>query len=718
MRRTLIALLPLALTLAACSPGGAPKPSSATPVIVISVDTLRADRLPMYGYGAVATPNLDALRKESILYRNAYAHCPLTLPSHATIFTGQLPADNGVRDNIGYELPETATTLAEAMKANGYATGGAISAYVLRKKTGIAQGFDFWEDEIELRGANLTVGRIQRDGAETVELAKRWIGAQTKPFLFFLHLYEPHSPYEAPEPYGTRYADAYDGEIAYTDDLVGRFVSFLREKDVWDDALVIFLSDHGEGLGDHGEDEHGIFLYREAIHVPLLVKLPGGKLGGSTVETLAQLADVFPTITAQTATGGGSPWGETRSLIALAQEDRSERKIYSETYYPRIHFGWNDLHSIVDGSWHFIKAPKPELFDMARDPAEHANVLEANRRTYFAMQQALAPLVKKAAKPSEVDDEEAAKLAALGYLGSTVESDPDEVLPDAKDKIGWFRDLQKAFTLIRGNRLHEGLELTDRILADNPKMLDVWGLKSRALALLGRETEAIEAAKEGLRLNPSASHFAIEIGNLALRTGDLEQAEKHAELVVDREPAQAHEILARVWIARKNLDRAETEAQKALESDDDRVTALLALARVESERKNLEKALGYLDQAVASLDAKGNRAVTNVHFLRGDVLARLGRIEEAETELRKEIEYFPEAPTAYRNLILLLTAQGRVDEATRLVFQLAEASPTPAAYEAIVSTLRTLGDERGARYWARKALKEYPEAREFRKFAG
>ncbi|HEY0787605.1 MAG TPA: sulfatase-like hydrolase/transferase, partial [Thermoanaerobaculia bacterium] len=628
-----------------------------------------------------------------ILYRNAYSHCPLTLPSHATIFTGQLPADNGVRDNIGYELPETAATLAEALRANGYATGGAVSAYVLRKKTGIAQGFDFWEDEIELRGANLTVGRIQRDGAETVEIAKRWIGAQTKPFFFFLHLYEPHTPYAPPEPFKSRYASPYDGEVAYTDDLVGRVVTFLKEKDLWDDALVIVLSDHGEGLGDHGEDEHGIFLYREAIHVPLLVKLPGGGLAGTSVDTPVQLADVFATVAAQTGTKGGAPWKETKSLIALAQEGTASRAVYSETYYPRFHFGWNDLHSITDGTWHYIRSPKPELFDTQRDPGERQNVLEANRRRYFALQKTLDPFVRRAAAPAAVDAEDAAKLAALGYVGSTVESDPDEVLPDAKDKIGSFREMQRAFTLIKNNQLREGLALTERILADNPRMLDVWGLKSRALASLGRESEAIEAAKEGLRLNPNAAHLAIEIGNLSLRIGDLEQAEKHAELVVEREPSAAHEILARVWIARKDLDRAEAEARKALQADDDRVTALLAMARVESERKNYEKALVYLDEAVASLDQKGNRAVTNVHFLRGDVLARLGRVEEAERELRKEIEYFPEAPLAYRNLILLLVAQGRVDEATRLVFRLAEASPTPPAYQAIVDTLKAVGDE-------------------------
>lgn len=713
VRRAL--LFALAVIAAACSRESSPSPSSRTPVILISVDTLRADRLPAWGYRGVVTPNLERLRNESILYRNAYSHCPLTLPSHATIFTGQLPAENGIRDNVGYRLDEEAVTLAESLRDNGYATGGAISSFVLREATGISQGFAFWEDDVEMTGPNMTIGRIQRDGAETIELAGRWIAEQTDPLFFFLHLYEPHTPYAPPEPYASRYADRYDGEIAYSDDLVGRFLDLLREKGIYDDALIIFFSDHGEGLGDHGEDEHGIFLYREAIQVPLMVKLPGGARAGETVETPVQLSDIFPTVLELSATAGEIP-PHSASLLSFVGRAPVERRIYSETYYPRFHFGWNDLHSLVDARYHMIQAPKPELFDLASDPKESRNVLEENRRTFFAMQNEIAPLIRQAAAPAPVDAEEAAKLAALGYLGSTVQTSPDEVLPDPKDKIDTFRDIQKAFTMARKGEQQEALALIDAILADNPRMLDVWALRSRTLATLGREQEAIEAAKEGLRLAPNASHLAIQIANLSLELGDLDQARDHAELVVSSEPAQAHEVLARIWIARKDFEKAEEEARKALETDGDRVISLLTLARVEKERQNFEKSLQYLDQAKGLVSERENRAISNLHYLRGDVLARLGRFEEAEADLRKEIEFFPDSPAPYKNLVLLLVTQDRNDEATALIFALAKESPTPPAYRAIIDTLETLGDDRGVRFWARRALAEYPKADEFRAF--
>ena len=219
----------------------------------------------MYGYAGVETPVLSAFRKEAILFERAYSHVPLTLPSHGSIFTGTLPAVHGLRDNLGYTLNPKVPTLAELLKTNGYATGGAISSIVLNGGSGIGRGFDFYEDTVEPKEANQALSRVQRSGAETEQLLARWLEAQPpdRPLFAFLHLYEPHTPYEPPEPYAGRYlSQPYDGEIAYADELVGRFLEVLKKKGLYDRALVVVLSDHGEGLGEHGEDEHGIFLYR------------------------------------------------------------------------------------------------------------------------------------------------------------------------------------------------------------------------------------------------------------------------------------------------------------------------------------------------------------------------------------------------------------------------------------------------------------------------
>ena len=284
-RAALSGLAAVVLAVAACGRSGgpvAPPRFPGAPVVLVTIDTLRADRLPMYGYGKVETPALDALRKDSVLFEQAYAHVPLTLPSHASVFTGLEPGMHGVLDNSGYRLPAGEPTLAELLKAKGYATGGAVSAAVLASRSGIARGFDFWEEKVEAKGPVSMLDFVERPGWETSRLLLDWLRPHAgEKFLAFLHVYEPHAPYTPPEPFRSKYADRYDGEVAASDAVVGAFLEELKKLGVYDRAIVVLLSDHGEGLGDHGEDEHGVFLYREAIQVPLLVKLPSAGAGRS-----------------------------------------------------------------------------------------------------------------------------------------------------------------------------------------------------------------------------------------------------------------------------------------------------------------------------------------------------------------------------------------------------------------------------------------------------
>ncbi|HYH06327.1 MAG TPA: sulfatase-like hydrolase/transferase [Thermoanaerobaculia bacterium] len=699
------------LLLAACG-DRVPRPSNETPVFLISIDTLRSDRLPAYGYRGVATPAIDRLRADGILFEHAYSHCPLTLPSHATILTGRLPADTGIRDNVGYQLDPNVPTLAELLGKNGYRTGAAVSSFVLRKNTRIDRGFSFWDDQVEQGSSATAIGEIQRPGPKTAEVAKRWIAEHGgNPLFFLLHLYEPHTPYEPPEPFRSRYPNPYDGEIAAADQIVEEFLAFLEQQDLYDRSLIILFSDHGEGLGDHGEDEHGIFLYREAIQVPLIVKLPKSAMRGRSVATAVQLSDIFPTVTEVTGTRTGVVDG--KSLLSFLKGEPRQRLVYSETYYPRFHFGWSDLHSLTDGQKHLIQAPRPELFALATDPGEKHNVLQQDRRAYTAMRNALQPLIREAAAPSAIDSEEAAKLAALGYLGAGAQTAPGAELPDPKDSIGVLADVRHAFTLARRDETDTALALTEKLLAANPAMLDLWDLKARLLATQRRQREAIEAAKEGLRLAPTASHLALLIATIALEIGDTKEAEQHAELAMRIEPARAHDLLARVWIERGDLARAESEARKSLASQKDRALAFVTLARVQKERGNYGDALGSLDAAAASLAERGSRTINGLHFLRGDALARLGRIGEAEQAFREEIRLFPQESRAYKNLILLYVADGRTQEATRLIHELVEKSPTPLGYFAVIDVLKTVGDERGVKFWARRAQQRFPNDRRF-----
>ncbi len=721
MPRRLKLALPALLVLLALAGCGrfAPQPSNKTPVILISIDTLRSDHLPAYGYKGVETPNIDALRADSILYEHAYSHVPLTLPSHCSILTGLLPADHGVRDNVGYRLASNVPTLQELLKKNGYATGGAVSAFVLRRETGIARGFDFYDDEVEPLGPSKVIGRVQRQGGETLQASEKWLAAQSakKPFFFFLHLYDPHTPYKAPEPFFSRYTNKYDGEIAYSDFVVGKLLEQLKASGIYDRALIVLLSDHGEGLNEHGEEEHGIFLYREDLQIPLMVKLPHSQKGGATVKTPVELVDVFPTILQQTATPLPRNEHLTGESLLAFLDGGKVRPIYAETYYPRFHFGWSDLHSLIEGNDHFIRAPQPEIYDLASDPGETHNLLEQSRRTYVRMRAAIEPFVKAAAAPTNVDPEEAAKLAALGYVGSTVETHEGENLPDPKTTIEVFRQIRLAYTQYRDGREDEAMALTNKLLADNPQITDLWDLKYQIYDKLGKKKEAVESAKEGLHHVPTSIALLFDVAGGALSLGDLDTAQQHAEIAVKMEPGRAHEILARVWLARGNRPKAEQEAKTAISSMPDPTPALLLLAGMAKDDGNLTGALQYLDQAAERVAKKRPPREQELHLDRGDILARLGRNADAEREFRAEIADFPTDPRAYSSLMLLLASEQRLQEATNLVYEFVKAAPGAQTYAVVSDTLKAMGDSNGALYWAVQGLQKYPSDPELRRLA-
>jgi choline-sulfatase len=685
--------------------------TAGTPVILISIDTLRSDHLPAYGYSRIETPALDRLRSDSILYQHAYSHCPLTLVSHASIFTGLLPAEHGIRDNIGYVLNPKTKTIAEVLKSKGYATGGAVSAIVLRGETGIKRGFDFWDDDIDIDPTFLSMGRAQRSGDETREASQKWISQHKgQPFFFFFHIYEPHTPYDPPEPFKSKYGSTYDGDVAAADAVIGRFLDFLRDQGLYDRAAIILLSDHGEGLGDHGEEEHGVLLYREALQVPLMVKLPKSKQGGKTVSAPVELIDVFPTVTEAL---GIQEKSEGTSLMAMLDaRGKVDRPIYSETYYPRFHFGWSDLHSLISDSNHYIQAPRPELYDLASDPNEKKNALELNRRTYAAMRNAIAPFVKGAEAPKAINPEQAQQLAALGYIGSTVSTTSNVPLPDPKDKVGISGDVRKGFLAFQEKRYEDATRLFSELLRENPNMPDILSIQARSLEKLGRYDEAIATAKQGLRISPTATNLALTVANLSLQLHKLDEAEKHAKLAMADLPTEAHRVLALIALERKDYARATAEATAVAGPKRDRPYALMLLGRIALEKGNLDEAMRYFDQAKEITQAKHRQPVASLNFLRGDTLARMGKAEEAEEAFRSEIQQFPTEPQPYKNLILLYATEGKNDAATQLIFALEKASPTPPSYIAISETLKTVGDRNGSRFWAARGLSRFPNDRQ------
>lgn len=482
------------------------------PVIIISIDTLRADHLPAYGYDGVTTPAIDALRADSILYANAWSHCPMTLPSHVSLLTGKLPYEHGVRNNIGYRFDaDRHDSIPAMLRREGYATGAAVSAYVMRAGTGLGHTFDFYDDR----------GDPSRAGAETVAAATSWISGQvTTPFFFLLHLFEPHSPYDAAEPYRSAAATPYDAEIAAADAVVGRFIEILKAKAIYDRAIILLLSDHGEGLGDHGESEHGVFLYREALHVPLMIKLPRSERRGETVPEPVQLIDVAPTIAALTGTALRS---DVRGASLIVTPPK-ERQIYSETLLPRIHFGWSELRSLAGERHHFIEAPRSELYDYVADPGEKNNLARDERRIFASMRD----VMKEHAAPVEtpqIDDEEAEKLAALGYIGQARSDTGTAKLPDPKDVIGDLEELRRATELERSGDLTRAGAAYRKIADRNPRFADAWLHLATIQERAGERNAAIDSYKRALIAAPElTSEVAFRVALILVEQDRLPEA--------------------------------------------------------------------------------------------------------------------------------------------------------------------------------------------------
>ena len=290
------------------------------PIILISIDTLRADRLPVYGYTELDTPAIDALAADGVVFEHAYSHAPQTLPAHTSMFTGKLPVEHAVRDNLGFSVDDEETLLPDLLAAQGYVSAAVVSSYVLRTEVGLARAFDVYDDKMPVASPGMSIGQVQRDGADSLAVAERWLDTTgASPFFLFLHLYDPHKPYSPPDRFA--HYGPYNGEIAYADEIVGQLFDSLRARGLYDDALIILLSDHGEGLADHGEEEHGIFLYDEAIRVPFIVKQPGSRAAGLRVPNPVQHIDLLPTLLDLV---GAEPIAELRgrSLRPLLEGDR------------------------------------------------------------------------------------------------------------------------------------------------------------------------------------------------------------------------------------------------------------------------------------------------------------------------------------------------------------------------------------------------------------
>ena len=389
----------------------APRPSG---LVIITLDTTRADRLPAYGFGSLATPAIDGLTAHGAIFDDAMSVAPLTLPAHASLFTGLYPANHGVRENDSPALDRSHATLAGILRDRGFHTAAFVGSVVLHRDRGLSRGFEVYDDG----SAEGVPAPKRRQGSEVVDRARAWIDRlDDRPFFLWVHLYDVHAPQALPMDLRRAYGDRYEGGIAYVDAQVGRVLEALERRHLLANTVVVLAGDHGESLGEHGEKEHGIFLYQSTLRVPLVICSPG--MTARRVPAATSLVDVFPTVLQLLGIQSRVPHDGISLVPALAGGGLPKRAIYAESLYA-AHFGWGPLRMIREGEFKFIDAPSSELYDLARDPGEQQNVSDKHLATVSALSRTLQSMstdLAAQAAGTQLPPERRQALQALGYVG-------------------------------------------------------------------------------------------------------------------------------------------------------------------------------------------------------------------------------------------------------------------------------------------------------------
>lgn len=639
-----------ALTLlAALVLGGLPTSSgvssgSRPPVILITLDTTRADRMGFLGSKRGLTPNLDLLAREAIVFEKAYAQAPLTTVSHATILTGTYPQFHLVND-FGSRLGNDVPFLPDLLHQHGYHTAAFVGSIILDPRNGLApgfdRGFDFYDAGYQLhQGGQDRFKTVERRANQVVANALDWLRQDSAtPFFLWLHLYDPHQPYDPPGSYASRFAShPYDGEIAYIDQALGKFFSYLKAHSLYSDSLIAVMADHGEALGQHGEETHGIFLYDETIHVPLILKLPQNRLAGRRVSSSVRLVDVAPTIIeAVGARVPGEMQGE--SLLRTLTQSASNRDVYSETDYPNQGFGWSAIRSLRDGKYLFVEAPRRELYDTSVDPREAQNIAEKDAGVTSSLAARLTDFERKyagshTANPaSAITPEQKAALAALrslGYVAHGADNHSSSAeLADPKDKIAVANELQDATLMVEENRSVEAIPLLEKVASSDPRIYFAQLELGLAEANQKHYEKAVAPLTKATDLMPESAIAQYELGVVLFETGDGRAAATHLEKAVALMPesADAHFSLASVDARVDRVPEATQELRRAIEIEPNHYRANLLMGRILSLQGDPKNAIPYLKHA-----ARTQPSSKEAHLFLADAYRQMGMQTAANTE--------------------------------------------------------------------------------------
>jgi arylsulfatase A-like enzyme/tetratricopeptide (TPR) repeat protein len=661
----LVAVAALSLSLQGQrAPGG--RPAAAPPnILLVTIDTLRADRVGAYGAKSPATPVMDRLAREGVLFEQATVQVPLTRPSHVSILTGEYPFTHGIRDNFSQPLGREHRTLAELLKSKGYVTGGFVGAFILNSQSGLGRGFDEFDDTFDVGGKrSVFFSEYQRRAGAVEEKAGPWIdrvATGRQPFFAWVHFYDPHSPYDPPPPYDARYGKhSYDGEVAYTDEILGKLLGHLDRLKVRDRTLVVVVSDHGEGLGDHSEDEHGFFVYDYAVRVPLIVRFPGVLPAGVRVKTQARSIDLVPTILELAGEASVTPQGLPGHSLVPAIKARGQvaddSVSYAETLFPRLHFGWADVRSVRMGGWKYIELPKPELYDLTRDPAEHTNLFARESQRARSLRSRLLDVIGGSPESNVVgvatpklDADTLQKLAALGYVTGTGGTGGTNA--DPKDKIvefqGYVRGVRDALDAYFRGDLQAAVNGLRAVVATGRGGFDVSFYLGRALLRQGRFQESIEPLREAIRKVPTYTPSYLDLAKAYVALKRYDDAEATLREGLSRDPSsfQFHSHLGYIARVRRDLPAARQHYEKARELKPDDYEVRMNLSSIYRDSGDPTRAMAEVDAALKLAPDSAD-----AHNQRGMLLGGLGRFAEAAAAFERAATLEPTDALIWFNL--------------------------------------------------------------------
>ncbi len=665
-------------------------------VLLITIDTLRADHLGCYGYSHIKTPNIDSLAKEGVLFDSAFTPVPITLPSHASILTSLYPRTHGILNNGEYKLNEEIETLTQILQKNNFTTAAFVGAFVLNKQFGLSRGFDLYNDKLADNGKMTEAFSLynERRAEKVNKSAFEWLKKQSDGFFLWVHYFDPHTPYDPPLPFRDEYGDhLYDGEIAYVDQCIGLLFAELEKNELWQNTLIILVADHGESLGEHKENTHGIFLYDATIRVPLIIKSPGidkGKVCSTSVKTI----DIAPTILDIVCIPIPEKWQGESLKKCLYHENSSfpETPIFLETRFPEANFGWSRLEGVRTNNWKYIQAPRPELYNLNKDPEELSNVINQFPKQANKLTALFSSFIDTHPEPDSqetpMDPMTQKRLQSLGYVTAPSFSKSANLCQDPKDMIDIIHLYDLGSLQYEKGHFQEAIDLFRQVLQKNPQNILTRFLLGNALEKTGQLEESL---KEFQKVNGQNSYFINihnNIGNLFEKIGDYEKAihEYQTDITLHPETTLSYNNLGVIYLKKFRYQEAKDLFEKVLTLNPDRNTQIITHTNlgIAYEMLNIyKKALKEYDASL-KLDPTYQAALLGA----GNVYYKTQKFELAIEEWEKVLKINPLHSEAHFNLGCIFLKKENPADALFHLQQTIRLEPTHWQARQLIQTIR------------------------------